>query len=72
MFHGLDLFEATRTKCVILTPARIDRLKNGTLPDREIPGLSIVVSAHERKRWRFKCSIADTKTTVELNIGSIS
>lgn len=57
------------TKCMILTPARIDRLKNGTLPDREIPGLSIVVSAPERKRWRFKRTIADTKTTVELILG---
>lgn len=47
-------------KSVILTPAHIDRLKNGTLPDREVPGLSIVVSGPDRKRWRFKRVIAGT------------
>lgn len=58
------------TKSVILTPSHIDRLKNGTLPDREVPGLSIVVSGPDRKRWRFKRVIAGTKTTVELILGN--
>ncbi|WP_162928247.1 tyrosine-type recombinase/integrase [Sphingopyxis terrae] len=58
------------TKSVILTPAHIDRLKGGALPDREVPGLSIVVSAPDRKRWRFKRVIAGTRTIVELILGS--
>lgn len=57
------------TKSVILTPAHIDRLKSGALSDREVPGLSIVVSAPDRKRWRFKRIIAGTKTIVELILG---
>lgn len=56
-------------KSVILTPAHIDWLKDGALPDREVPGLSIVVSAPDRKRWRFKRIIAGTKTIVELILG---
>lgn len=58
------------TKSVILTPAHIDRLKGGALPDREVPGLSIVVSAPDRKRWRFKRVIAGTRTIVELILGT--
>jgi integrase len=57
------------SKSVILTPAHIDRLKNGSLSDREVPGLAIVVSAPDRKRWRFKRAIAGTNTIVELILG---
>ncbi len=58
------------TKSVILTPAHIDRLKSGTLSDREVPGLSITVSAPDRKRWRFRRVVAGTKTIVELILGT--
>lgn len=58
------------TKTVILTPAHIERLKSGALADREVPGLSVVVSAADKKRWRFKRVISGTKTTVELILGS--
>ncbi len=57
-------------KSVILTPVHIDRLKHGILSDREVPGLSIVDSAADRKRWRFKRVVAGTRTTVELILGS--
>lgn len=58
------------TKSVILTPAHIHRLTSGALSDREVPGLSIIVSAPDRKRWRFRRVIAGTKTIVELILGS--
>lgn len=56
-------------KSVILTPAHIERLKSGVLPDREVPGLSIIVSSPARKQWRFKRTVAGTKTAVELILG---
>lgn len=56
-------------KSVILTPAHVDRLKSGTLADREVPGLSIIVSGPARKQWRFKRTVAGTKTAVELILG---
>jgi len=58
------------TKGVILTPAHIHRLRRGALSDREVPGLSIIVSAPDRKRWRFRRVIAGTTTIVELILGA--
>lgn len=56
------------TKSVILTrPTSIGYTT--ALPDREVPGLSIVVSGPDRKSWRFKRVVAGTKTTVELILG---
>lgn len=57
------------SKSVILTPAHIDRLKSGSLSDREVPGLAIVVPGLARKQWRFKRCVAGTKKTVELILG---
>ncbi len=57
------------TKSVILTPAHINRLRSGSLSDREIPGLSIVASATDKKRWRFRRVIFGTSTIVELILG---
>lgn len=54
------------SKPVKQTSAHIERLKGGALADQEVPGLSVVVAAHERKQWRFKRFVAGTKKTVEL------
>ncbi len=67
--YGLDCSEVAMKKSVILTPAHIERLKSGVLPDREVPGLSIIVSSPARKQWRFKRTVAGTKTAVELILG---
>lgn len=56
-------------KSAILTPAHIERLKIGSLADREVPGLSIVVSGPARKKCRFKRVVAGTRKTVELILG---
>lgn len=55
---------------VTLTPSHIDRLRAGTLADREVVGLSIAVSGQGRKRWRFKRKIVGTSTIVELVLGT--
>lgn len=57
-------------KSVILTPTHIERLKSGALADRKVPGLSIVVSGPAKKQWRFKRTVAGTKKTVELILGT--
>jgi integrase len=57
------------TKSVILSPAHIERLKIGALADREVPGLSVIVSGPAKKQWRFKRVVAGTKKTVELILG---
>lgn len=57
------------TKSVILTPAHIERLKNGVLADREVPGLAIVATGRTKKQWRFKRIVAGTKIAVELILG---
>lgn len=56
-------------KSVILTPAHIDRLKSGSLADREVPGLSIIVPGPDGKQWRFKGVVAGIRKTAELVLG---
>ncbi|MGX5713110.1 integrase arm-type DNA-binding domain-containing protein [Sphingopyxis terrae subsp. ummariensis] len=58
------------SKPVKLTSAHIEWLKGGALADREVPGLSVVVAAHERKQRRFKRLVAGMKKTVELILGA--
>ena len=58
------------SKPVKLTSAHIERLKGGAPADREVPGLSVVVAAHERKQRRFKRLVAGMKKTVELILGA--
>lgn len=54
---------------VIITPAQIDRLRNGSLSDREVPGLSIIANQHGKKKWRFKRLVSGSDLTVELVLG---
>ena len=53
-------------KKVTLTPALIDELKNGSLLDRQTPGLAIQVLGSGKKRWFYRRAVAGTKVVATL------
>ena len=53
-------------KKVTLTPVLIDELKNGSLIDRQTPGLAVAVLDSGKKRWFYRRRIAGTKVVATL------
>ena len=53
-------------KKVSLTPALIDELKNGSVLDRQTPGLAIEVLGSGKKRWFYRRQVAGSKVVATL------